>query len=111
MADFTNLTEWARRRDRNHNEVRVRAISDDALAAWEEHAPAGATSEVGGAFVTGFDLGRDSRPTDYARIAVLQTEREVLRRQMDRDGTPRTSDAPTATRYWAIDKQIREALT
>lgn len=49
-------------------------------------------------------------PTDWQRLAVLQTEREVVRRQMDRDGTSRASNSPNAERYWALDKQIREGI-
>ena len=49
--------------------------------------------------------------TDYARIAVLQTEREHLGRELIRQGNhTRIGTTALVERYNAIDKQIREGI-
>ncbi|MET0994079.1 MAG: hypothetical protein ABWY20_08340 [Mycobacterium sp.] len=111
MGDFDNLAAEMTRRERNMRTVRGRGVSEAAEKAWAEIEWAPFADDEKNAFVTGFDLARDTTPINYARIAVLQTERETIRRQMERDGTPKNSAAPSAERYWAIDKEIREALT
>lgn len=50
-------------------------------------------------------------PTDYARIAVLQTEREHIRRELNALGNrTRAGSGPLIERYDAIDNEIRKAL-
>ena len=50
-------------------------------------------------------------PTDWQRLAVLQTERAWVASELDRKGnTDRTGTTPIVTRYNAIDDAIRKAL-
>lgn len=115
MGDFDNLAAEMKRRDRRQQEIRTRATSNDALAAWEKYEAIPRNREVPfdydeqDAFTTGYDLGRDEVAAQL-RIANLQTERDRLERYMEANGIDRVGNSQVVIQYDTLTAEIREGL-